>query len=321
MKTFYWLVKREFWEHRGSFLWTPVITVAVVTGLTLLLIITALVQGNLQGVPENAQVTSAQDLAQIGSVLDFTALMPAGIIALVLLFVLFHYCMQTLSADRADRSILFWKSLPVSDTATVLSKVFSAVVVAPVIAAIMGTIGVFITLLAMVITANATVPGVGFGELLAATRPGSLLAALWGYLPIYMVWMLPSVAWLMLCSAWSRGKVARWALALPVAAGAVISWIGLLVNLQDITKWFWKAAMRLAFSVIPGSWMSIVDNKALVVHLGSEEQVQFSVMDWMLGQLGDQYPLLWSAPFLWGILAAAVMFALAIWLRRWRTEL
>ena len=40
MKTLYWLVKREFWEHRGSFVWAPIITGGVVLLLTLMSIIT-----------------------------------------------------------------------------------------------------------------------------------------------------------------------------------------------------------------------------------------------------------------------------------------
>ena len=53
---------------------------------------------------------------------------------IVLAFVLFFYCLGALYDDRKDRSVLFWKSLPVSDAQTVLSKVASAVLVAPVLA-------------------------------------------------------------------------------------------------------------------------------------------------------------------------------------------
>src|SRR3546814_13401578 len=55
---------------------------------------------------------------------------------IVLAFVVFFYCLGALYDERKDRSVLFWKSLPVSDAQTVLSKVGSAVVVAPVLAVI-----------------------------------------------------------------------------------------------------------------------------------------------------------------------------------------
>jgi len=35
MKTFYWLVKREFWEHKGGFFWAPVISGIVFLELAL----------------------------------------------------------------------------------------------------------------------------------------------------------------------------------------------------------------------------------------------------------------------------------------------
>ena len=53
MKTFYWLVKREFWEHRGSFLWAPIITGAILLTLNLLGIVTAEIFTNRSGININ----------------------------------------------------------------------------------------------------------------------------------------------------------------------------------------------------------------------------------------------------------------------------
>ena len=50
---------------------------------------------------------------------------------IVLGVVVFFFCLGALFDDRKDRSVLFWKSLPISDQATVLSKVAMALVVAP----------------------------------------------------------------------------------------------------------------------------------------------------------------------------------------------
>src|SRR5699024_4313513 len=105
---------------------------------------------------------SPHAMHNIGAMLDISALMPAFIIHLALFFVLFGYCMKSLVADRKDRSILFWKSLPLSEVSTVLSKAVSAIVLAPVsgtIACILGAIGMYLV--------SALVPffhGVGFGE-------------------------------------------------------------------------------------------------------------------------------------------------------------
>ena len=55
----------------------------------------------------------------------------AGIFNLGMVLIVWFYLMDSLYADRKDRSILFWKSLPLSDTATVLSKLFTGMVTAP----------------------------------------------------------------------------------------------------------------------------------------------------------------------------------------------
>ena len=43
------------------------------------------------------------------------------------------YCLDALYGERRDRSILFWKSLPVSDLTTVLSKASIPIVVLPLL--------------------------------------------------------------------------------------------------------------------------------------------------------------------------------------------
>ncbi len=327
MNTFYWLVKREFWEHRGGFLWAPVITATAVVVLNLLSLIAGQVIGGryLSGSDlwDKFASASPEDLRQVGGLLDISAAMPMGIICVTLFFVLFSYCMKNLSHDRSDRSILFWKSLPVSDLATVLSKVFSAVVVAPVIAVIVGSIGYLVMLL--VFAANAAVHGIGFGTVMwTLPHHGRMLAAFWGMLPIYMVWMLPSVGWLMMCSAWSSGKVARWAIALPVGLGVMLTWLGAVGGtFGEITGWVWKnGVLRMVFSTLPGSWVGSLRD---LPHLTIAHDKSGTRIDSFAGRLvenvGAQYHLLLTSEFLWGALAGVVMIGVAIWFRRWRTEL
>lgn len=68
LKTFVWLLKREYWEHRGGFFWAPLITggIAVFFGIL----------GTVIGVahsphPEEAsrvqKVTSSSSAAQVTS--------------------------------------------------------------------------------------------------------------------------------------------------------------------------------------------------------------------------------------------------------------
>src|SRR3546814_1893023 len=79
---------------------------------------------------------SGQDMVEFPQGIDLSLLLRSSCPFIVLAFVVFFYCLGALYDERKDRSVLFWKSLPVSDAQTVLSKVGSAVVVAPVLAVI-----------------------------------------------------------------------------------------------------------------------------------------------------------------------------------------
>src|SRR5690348_13481518 len=141
---FAWLLKREYWESRRGFLWAQVWAAGVLLVISILGIVAFEafrlrnnieigMHGNLSALLSNGMQHNA---AGIAPGLDGLMLTFGMIAAIVLFFVVFFYLLGSLYDDRRDRSILFWKSLPVSDTATVLSKVVSAVIVAPLIAAV-----------------------------------------------------------------------------------------------------------------------------------------------------------------------------------------
>jgi ABC-2 type transport system permease protein len=117
-KNVYWLVKREFWEHRGGFFWAPVITGGIFLLLNIMGIITAEVLGARHGVNFGAsgglrkviEGMDAGDLSQVGLALDIAMYSAMGMLVVVLGFVVFFYCIGALYDDRRDRSILFWKS-------------------------------------------------------------------------------------------------------------------------------------------------------------------------------------------------------------------
>src|SRR6202021_706378 len=84
--------------------------------------------------PEKVHAAMALDPMQqqefIQRPFNFAALLIMGATFLVSIF----YCLDALHGERRDRSILFWKSLPVSDLTTVLSKFSIPMVVIPVVA-------------------------------------------------------------------------------------------------------------------------------------------------------------------------------------------
>ncbi len=318
MKTFYWLVKREFWEHRGGFLWTPVI----VGGIFLLLNLMGIAVGEAFGAHHGMtmsgnnmhlfnQAMTDGDTDKIGFGLDMMMFSTSIIISIVLGFVLFFYCLGALYDDRKDRSLLFWKSLPISDTATVLSKVFSAAVLAPVIAVICGMLTGLLMLLMYVITLSFH--GVSAWRLLTLAHPFQVIADLVGSIPLYVLWALPTLGWLLLCSAWARSKPFLWAVALPVGVGVVIGWFNLLGSISVNNLWYWKNVCgRVLLSIFPGGW------------LGQNHMMQLSdggvahALDFL--HVAHAYQVL-GTPSIWIEAAVGVaMIAGAIWLRRWRDD-
>ncbi|MBQ4853451.1 hypothetical protein IMW82_01985 [Rhodanobacter sp. B2A1Ga4] len=319
-KDTYWLVKREFWEHRGGFFWAPVITGGIFLLLNIMGIITAEVLGASHGIHFGASSglhvvmsdMDAGDLSKVGFALDLAMYSAMGLLTVVLGFVVFFYCLGALYDDRRDRSILFWKSLPISDASTVLSKVISGTVLAPVIAVIVGLVVGILQLLILAITLSFH--GVNVWQLLLLAHPFRIMSNLIGYIPLYVLWALPSVGWLLLCSAWARNKPFLWAVALPVASGLVISWFGLMGVFNLPATWFWKnIVQRGLLSTFPGTGSMFNTNGDSIVHVSGNPSMDF--MD-----LANTYQLL-ASPDLWiGVVIGLGLLAGAIWFRRWRDD-
>jgi ABC-2 type transport system permease protein len=315
-KNMYWLVKREFWEHRGGFLWAPLITGAIFLLLNVMGIITAEVVGARHGISFGAsgslqQVISQMDegdMSQVGMALDIAMYSAMAIVFTVLGFVVFFYCLDTIHSERRDRSILFWKSLPLSDTETVLSKVVSATVVAPVIATLVGIAAGIAQLLILAVVLSFH--GVHVWQLLGLAHPFRVTLNMLGYIPVYLLWALPSVGWLLACSAWARTKPFLWAIALPVATGLLVSWFGIMGLFNLSAGWFWGNVVgRGLLSAFPGT--SLIGNHEFM-HGASQN------LDFM--NLGNTYQLLGSANLWIGVAFGAGLIAMAIWLRRWRDD-
>jgi ABC-2 type transport system permease protein len=319
MKSFYWLVKREFWEHKGGFFWAPIVTGIVGLVLNVMMVITAEVMGrryagsNTHFHSNFDRAFDAKDLVAAGSVLDMTLYGVTFLLLGVMAIVVFFYCLGSLYDDRRDRSILFWKSLPLSDTGTVLSKAASAVVLAPVIAVVVGVIVglVLVGFLAIV----ATFHGIPAWRLLMEAHPFRVVGTLIALLPLYAIWALPTLGWLMLCSAWARSKPFLWAIALPVGAGIIVSWFGLMGVFNRSTGWFWTNVVgRLLGSLVPGGWVG--QNNELVIMPGHDDPA--SVLNAL--DLSYHYSAL-ANPSTWiGAVAGIAMIAGAIWFRRWRDD-
>ena len=318
LKDLYWLVKREFWEHRGGFFWAPVITGGIFLLLNIMGIITAEVLGARNGINFGASGglqhvivdMDAGDLSQVGFALDIAMYSAMGLLVVVLGFVVFFYCLGALYDDRRDRSILFWKSLPVSDTSTVLSKVISATVLAPVIAVVVGIIVGMLQLLILAVTLSFH--GVNVWQLLLLAHPFRVMFNLIGYIPLYALWAAPAVGWLLICSAWSRSKPFLWAVALPVGTGLLVAWFGIMGLFNLPTAWFWKnVVLRALLSVFPGTGNLFGSHNTVAFVSSNGTDALDLAQTWHLA----------ATPDLWiGVIAGVALLAGAIWFRRWRDD-
>lgn len=321
MNTFPTLLKREFWEHKGGFFWAPIVASSAFLVLTLMGVVTAEVVGNKSGVQINGihldsltKTLGPEALSRLGIAFDAAFFMACSWAFVTLAFVVFFYCLGSLFDERKDRSVLFWKSLPISDRDTVLSKVASAVVIAPVIATVTGIIAGFgfLTLLSALVMFHG---GNAFTLIWGPASPLNVAFALLAALPVYAVWALPTVGWLMLCSAFAKSKPFLWAVVIPVLSGVLVTWFDLMQLFSLKTGWYWSHVVaRLLGSALPG---------ADILFRGAAQDFEN-----MNGP--EDFAALLSASNAWAGLASidvwiwaaagAAMIVAAIRLRRWRED-
>jgi ABC-2 type transport system permease protein len=316
MKTLYWLIKREFWEHRGGFFWAPAITAAVFLMIAIMSIMGGEVMGRHMGVfPLDGHVDikpgetlSAEQFQQVGAALDAFICGSAIVLVVIMAIVVFFYCLGSLYDDRKDRSILFWESLPISNWKTILSKVLSATLVAPVIAVAIGVaLGLLLLAMGLVIL---MFHGFNAWYLLSAAHPIHIVFDIIALIPLYALCALPTIGWLMLCSAWSRSMPFLWALVIPLGSNLVVWWLDVMGLLNINANWYLQhVTARLLFGLRPLNWLEFSHGVKLDQATAADQ----------LGLI-DNYGAL-TSPGLWiGVVAGIVMLGTAIWLRRWRTE-
>jgi ABC-2 type transport system permease protein len=205
----YWSVRRELWENRSLYI-APLAAAAVfLFGFMI----------SLAHLPAKMRAAAASPMQQqmlIEQSYDFAALL---IMATTLVVAAF-YCLEALHGERRDRSILFWKSLPVSDTTTVLSKAIIPIGILPLI-----TFGItFVLQLIMMLLTGAALLARGQSVAIASPHMGFFsmsLMLLYHLVGMHGFWYAPFYGWLLLASAWARRAAFLWATLPPIAIGAL----------------------------------------------------------------------------------------------------
>ncbi len=318
-KKFNWLLRREFWEHKGGFFWAPMVVSLIMAVITAGSVAIGVTKGSAANISINGQMvtnladrfTSDQKEAAVQRFTDgyMTTAIP---LVFVLALTVFFYCLNALYDERKDRSVLFWKSLPVTDGATVLSKIAMALGLAPLMALFFATI--LALLIVIFISLGAASMGVNiFGGVLSSSALYLAPLQIVAILPVYVLWALPTVGWLLMVGAWARSKPFLWAVGTPLLAVGLIAWFNKMLAFGWNIDWLWKYIVgRGLLSVTPGSWFAFSHEDIEMV--SGEKHLQMSTL---LTQSWQQL----TTPNLWiGVVVGAAMIYVAIRLRRWKDE-
>ena len=282
----YWSVRREVWENRSIYV-VPLIVAAVqVFGFAISTI----------GLADRRRAVLLLDPAHQRAAIE----LPYDLAAMTMIFTVFivgvFYCLDALHGERRDRSILFWKSLPVSDLTTVLSKVTIPLVVLPLVSF---AITVCVQLIMLLETSVVLI----FHGMSPATTWANVpffqswLVLLYGLVALAL-WHAPIYGWLLLVSGWARRATFLWAV-LPVIA------IQIFEKITFGTSYFGSFVKHLLFGFAPDAF---------------DFQGRGHPTISSLAQLTPERYL--SSPSLWiGLLFAAAFLAAAVRLRRYRGPL
>lgn len=291
----FWSVRRELWENRSVYL-APLLVAALLIGVTFIFASTHFdeILGRAASAdPAHAKVAMSRMFDGIAVVLMATS----GIVA-------WFYCLDALYGERRDRSILFWKSLPVSDATSVAAKALVPLAIVPAV-----TFAIILaTQLVMLLVSSGVLAAKGLGgagtlwtRVLAPGNVGVLLYAL----IVQALWHAPVYAYLMSVSAAVQRSPFLWAV-LPFVAGGLIEKMTLGTN----------GVLSFVRSRVFGSF-----DAAFVVSNAKPVAADIKgATPWPIPSDPIPDPMQFLAtPGLWaGLAVAFALLALAVWLRRRR---
>ncbi len=198
-RPFYWSVRRELWENRWIYL-APVAAI----GLVLFA-----VSFYTLGLPKHMRKMAAQGAAKLHEVITMPYNAVAGLVIMASFLIAVFYCLEAFQGERRDRSILFWKSLPLSDRTVVLSKASIPLAVMPLLMFAIVVIAqalmwqfMIVRLLSDRWALSQLWTHLHFGQILIAELYAFIVLALW-HAPIY--------TWLLLVSVTVRRAAILWA--------------------------------------------------------------------------------------------------------------
>jgi ABC-2 type transport system permease protein len=287
----YWSIRRELWENRWIYI-AP-LAVAAVLVVAFLFGIIALTGHRMSTV---LALNPAKQRAAIQLPYDIAE----GLIMAAAFFVGLFYCLEALHGERRDRSILFWKSLPVSDLTTVLSK--AAI---PVVLLLLSFVVTVVTQFMMLLLSTIVAWGSGLSAAPLWTQSSLFersMMLLYHLLTVHLLWYAPIYGWLLLVSAWARRAAFLWAILPPLAIGFAEK---IAFNTSHFGAW-------LAYRLSGPEAFNFSSSQGLSTGAGGMSRS-------MTGMASLDPEKFFSTPGLWiGLIVAAAFLFAAVRLRRYR---
>jgi ABC-2 type transport system permease protein len=286
----FWSIRRELWENRSIYLAPLIVAGLILLGFSYS--IARIPNGILISNTVNNNGVITETTHGIDPVLPYT--IAAGLIMATTVLVGIFYCLDALYSERRDRSILFWKSLPISDLTIVLSKASIPLILLPLLTWAITVVTQSLMLLINVSIFHAR--GLDTTALHAGLPlTQNSLMLLYHLVAIHALWYAPIWCWFLLVSAWARRTPLLWAILPPLALGVL--------------------------EVITLHSMHVFDFLRYRLHgpVGSDA---FTSPGMSMGDMPLTPSHFLATPGLWaGLALAAVFLAAAIQLRRYRNPL
>ena len=298
------LVRREIWEHRSIWL-TPAAVALVVTLLTLAMFVAASKFGDITDmaiIGASNVGDHERRMALLATLLGYTS-----VFLIAMWFLTVFYCLDALYAERKDKSILFWRSLPITDAETVISKLLTAMLLIPLVtfAAVAASHLVNLVLISLWINFEG----------------GSAGALIWGSVPLFDTWLAllivmlaiplwisPLLGWFLFVSAWTKRNPFLTAF-LPIAVLPILEYVILRTHM------LWDAIMtRLSMQFMP---LFSIDPDLI---FDDENFRNLRLEDLSLLKLLDIGKLLSSLELWLGLIVCGLFVTAAIYIRRYRDD-
>lgn len=296
------LVRRELWEHRAIYI-APLVIALVMSLMSL----TGQVTISAFGHEVDLAIIGASSAGEIERQAAITAILMVftSIFALGAWILMIFYSLDALYAERRDKSILFWRSLPVTDAETVISKLLTAVLVIPLTAFAFVVVTHLLNLILWSIWLS--IQGGDAGHLLWSAAP---LFDNWAATLIIAVamplWLSPLIGWFLFVSVFTRRSPLLIAF-LPMFV------VPMLEKLVSSTSLFWDAIF--VRSVRPPLFKGID-----VSRIFDEDNFQIAADTASLLAKIDLARFL-SSPSMWlGLVVCGLFTTAAIYIRRYRDE-